>query len=58
MPKTQIVDKIIAYETGKMNTQEEIIFFQMLIDMGLAQRLQGSAGQRAKELVRIGKCNI
>lgn len=58
MPKTQVVDKIIAYESGQMNDQEEIVFFQMLIDMGLAQRLSGPTGQRANELVRIGKCKI
>lgn len=52
-----LVDKIMAYEDGEMDSNEEIIaFFQELIDSGLAWSLQGSYGRMAAALIKAGHC--
>jgi hypothetical protein len=52
------VDKIMAFESGEMNTQDEIIdFFQGLIDTGMAWQLQGSYGRAANSLIEAGHCS-
>lgn len=49
------IDKIIAYESGQMTTEEEIIeFFQDLVDSGLAWQLQGHYGRTAQNLIDLG----
>ena len=56
--KTDVVGKIIDFETGAMETKEEVIeFFQELIDTGLAWTLQGSYGRMAKTLIEEGYCH-
>ena len=53
-----IVDKIIAWESGEMETREEVIsLFQELIDNGMAWTLQGSYGRTAEALIREGHCH-
>ena len=53
-----LVDKIIAWECGEMETEEEVIkFFQDLIDTGMAWTLQGSYGRTAKALIEAGHCH-
>lgn len=53
-----LVDEIIAYESGELTSEEEIIdFFQKLIDSGLAWKLQGSYGRMAMHLINNGFCN-
>ena len=51
------VSKIIAYESGEMNKEEAISFFQELIDTGLAWKLQGHYGRTATNLIESGDCN-
>lgn len=49
------IDKIMAYESGLLTTEEEIIeFFQDLVDTGLAWKLQGHYGRTARELIDLG----
>lgn len=46
--------KIIAYEQGEMEVEDEVDFFQELVDSGLAWSLQGSYGRTAKDLIEAG----
>ena len=52
--KFKLVDKIIAYESGRMSDRETIIFFQELVDSGLAWQLQGHYGRTADYLIGEG----
>ena len=55
--KSKITDYIIQYETKGFEQEEEYIaFFQLLIDNGLAWRLQGHYGRTATKLVEAGLC--
>ena len=56
LPKPPSVDEIIRYELGMMERDETIIFFQRLIDSGLAWQLQGSYGRTAAALIEDGLC--
>ena len=49
-----MVDKIIAYESGEMNDDEIIGFFQELLDTGLCWQLQGHYGRTATALIKEG----
>lgn len=52
---SDIVGKIIDFETGMMETEEEVIsFFQELVDTGMAWSLQGSYGRMASALIEEG----
>ena len=51
-----IVDKIIAFESGHMEIKEIVAFFQELIDSGMAWTLQGSYGRTARALIEAGHC--
>lgn len=51
------VDDIMKYEGGEMSHDEEVAFFQRLIDTGLAWKLQGSYGRMAQHLIEIGACH-
>lgn len=51
-----IVDKIIAYESGELDEAETIEFFQQLINTGMAWQLQGSYGRTAMALINAGEC--
>ena len=48
------VNKIMKYESGDMNEDEVIDFFQELVDTGMAWTLQGSYGRTAKALIDYG----
>lgn len=52
------VNDIIAYESGEMQDEEIIDFFQRLIDSGMAWSLQGSYGRMAMRLVEDGVCTL
>jgi hypothetical protein len=54
--ESNMVDKIIRYETGEMSEDETIQFFQELIDSGLAWSLQGHYGRVASTLIEEGLC--
>lgn len=47
---------IERYESGELEPDEAIAFFQHLIDSGLAWQLQGSYGRTAAELIEQGLC--
>ena len=46
-----LVDEIIRYENGDMTDEEVIIFFQGLVNTGLAWSLQGHYGRTAEALI-------
>jgi hypothetical protein len=49
-----IVNLIIAYESGELTTEEQIELFARLIKSGMAWSLQGHYGRTAKYLIEIG----
>lgn len=53
---TSLVGNMIAYERGEMTHEEQVAFFQSLIDTDLVWALQGSYGRTAKALIETGAC--
>lgn len=54
-PEYDVVGAIIDFETGEMQTEEEVLtLFQHLVDTGMAWSLQGSYGRAAAEMIRQG----
>jgi len=51
-----VVDNIIRYESGLMEEEDVILFFQELINTGLAWKLQGHYGRTAMHLIETGLC--
>jgi hypothetical protein len=51
------VDEIIAYESDEMTEEEEIAFFQKLINNGQAWTLQGHYGRQAIRFIDAGLCS-
>ena len=49
---------IVKYESGQMGDGETIVFFQNLIDTGLAWTLQGHYGRTAQALIEVGHCKL
>lgn len=49
-----LVDDIIAYESGQMDRDEIIAFFQKLVNTGVAWELQGAYGRQADQLLKLG----
>lgn len=45
---------LLRFEEGKLDNDEIVELFQMLIDDGLAWRLQGSYGRTARDLILAG----
>ena len=54
----QMINDIIAYESGEMQDEDIIDFFQRLIDSVMAWSLQGSYGRMAMRLVEDGLCTL
>ena len=52
-----LVDEIIRYENGDMTDEEVIVFFQGLVNTGLAWSLQGHYGRTAEALIEEGLIN-
>lgn len=50
-------EDLIKYENDEMTDAEEIVFFQKLIDTGMAWSLQGSYGRNAERLINEGLCH-
>lgn len=50
------IDTMLAYENGDLSDDETVIFFQSLIDSGLAWQLQGHYGRTAHALIEAGYC--
>ena len=55
---TGLLDQIMDYEAGEMDETEMVIFFQDLIDTGMAWELQGSYGRTARALINAGDCTL
>ena len=55
---TNFLDQILAFEQGEMEDTEMIIFFQDLIDTGIAWELQGRYGRTARDLINAGYCTL
>lgn len=53
-----IVEKIIAYESGEMDEQEAIQFFQEILDSGMVWQLQGSYQRTARHLIEKKLINV
>jgi hypothetical protein len=53
-----ILNLIIAYENGEMNTKEEIELFARLVESGMAWSLQGHYGRAAKYLIDLGAIDV
>ena len=51
---TMDVSKITAYEEGDMTEDEIVLFFQELVDSGMAWTLQGRYGRTALALIEAG----
>lgn len=49
-----LTDKIIAFECGELDEEEQIDLFQGLVDTGLAWELQGNYGRTANYLIDKG----
>ena len=53
------IGKIIAYESGEMDSEEELIdFFQEMINDGSVWTLQGHYGRTAQALIDAGICSL
>ena len=53
---SDLVGEIIEYESGEMSEEDMIVFFQKLIDNGMAWTLQGHYGRTATALIERGLC--
>lgn len=51
---TDVIDDVICYEAGGMDSRETLKFFSKLIRTGMAWNLQGSYGKTAQELIECG----
>ena len=47
---------LIRYENDEMTNEEEVVFFQKLIDTGMAWTLQGHYGRQAQRYIEEGFC--
>ena len=52
-----VVNDVMRYESGEMDEDEMIAFFQRLIDDGIVWQLQGSYGRTAQSLIDAGLCH-
>lgn len=51
-----LVSQIMDFESGDMDQDEIPVFFQELINSGLAFQLQGFYGRTAVDLIESGVC--
>ena len=52
-----LIDRLMAYESGELTDDEVIALFQELIDSGLAWQLQGLYGRTASQFIEAGYCS-
>jgi len=55
--RSNVASLLLRFEEGELDNDEIIELFQMLIDDGLAWKLQGSYGRIARDLILAGKCS-
>ena len=53
---SSFVELITRYEADEMTPDEEIEFFQEMIDSGICWKLQGHYGRTASYFIEIGVC--
>lgn len=53
-----MIDKIMAYESGEMSDEDIIAFFQQLVTTGMAWRLQGHYGRTAVAFINRGLIEV
>ena len=53
-----LIDDVLAFETGELSGVDTIAFFQRLINSGQAWHLQGSYGRTASDLIEQGFCTV
>lgn len=49
-----LLDKTIAFESGDMEPEEVVDFFQNLVDTGICWKLQGAYGRQAHWMIENG----
>lgn len=52
-----LTEDLIRYENDEMTNEEEVVFFQKLIDTGMAWTLQGHYGRQAQRYIEEGLCH-
>lgn len=55
---SDVVERIMRYESGDMEQDEIISFFQELVDSGLLTQLQGSYHRMAASLAAAGRIRL
>jgi hypothetical protein len=56
--RIDMLENISSYENGDMSQDEEVVFFQELVDSGMAWHLQGHYGRHAMYLAEAGLVTI
>ncbi len=52
------VEDIMRYESGEMDDDEVVTFFQGMINSGVVWQLQGCYGRMAQRLIECGDCTV
>lgn len=53
-----IVEQIMAFESGELTEDQTVAMFQELIDTGQVWQLQGSYGRQAMDFIDQGLCTL
>ena len=53
----QLVDRLIAYEEGQLTEDQEMAFFEYLVETGTCWQLQGHYQRMAATLMEAGLIN-
>lgn len=57
-PGFDIVKQLLAWNDGKLGKDEVIELFQVLIDTGMAWKLEGHIGRSANRMIERGLCTL